>query len=95
MYSKLINNMVSSFRYAYSAEEKLSIIDYALAHTQAKAAYHHGIHKSMVCRWVKQLGKIKSANPYTKRIGSGRKPYKVVDFANGSQLHNVNTVHNS
>ncbi|KAI8927161.1 hypothetical protein BC831DRAFT_549357 [Entophlyctis helioformis] len=69
--------MVSaSTRDSYSAAEKLDIIDYALKTSQGKAAHHYGVHKSMISRWMRNLTKIRAADPATRRIGSGRRPYK-------------------
>ena len=69
--------MVSSQnRFSYSAAEKLAIIDYALESSQGAAAYHYGVHKSMISRWMRNLSKIQKADPKTRRIGSGRRPWK-------------------
>jgi transposase len=57
-------------RESYSASEKLIIIDYALSTSQTRAAFQFGIHKSMVCRWIKNYTKIKHAKPSNKRIGN-------------------------
>ena len=67
---------MSNKRISYSACDKLKIINFALLTNQTKAAVKFGIHKSMVSRWLKDLRKIKRASPQTRRIGSGRRPYK-------------------
>ncbi|XJO75172.1 hypothetical protein BDV3_005891 [Batrachochytrium dendrobatidis] len=63
-------------RYSYSAAEKLKIIRYAEKTSQGQAAFKYGVHKSMISRWVRILDKIKAAKPTTRRIGSGRRPWK-------------------
>ncbi|KAH9254383.1 hypothetical protein BSLG_001294 [Batrachochytrium salamandrivorans] len=63
-------------RYSYSAAEKLKIIRYAEKSSQGQAAFKYGVHKSMISRWVRILDKIKAAKPTTRRIGSGRRPWK-------------------
>ncbi|KAJ3318705.1 hypothetical protein HDV06_007099 [Boothiomyces sp. JEL0866] len=60
-------------RISYTAADKMRIINYALAYSQAEAARKHDVHKSMVSRWVHQYSKIKKAEPQSKRIGAGRK----------------------
>jgi transposase-like protein len=80
---------MSNKRISYSACDKLKIINFALLTNQTKAAVKFGIHKSMVSRWLKDLRKIKRASPQTRRIGSGRRPYKNLKIEYDEELNGI------
>ncbi|KAJ3301667.1 hypothetical protein HDV03_000508 [Kappamyces sp. JEL0829] len=75
--------MTKGHRFSYNAKEKLDIIAFALANTQAEASLRYGVHKSMVSRWVRDHHKIQAADKSSRRI-SYRRPATARRPARGS-----------
>src|SRR5690606_24089320 len=61
-------------RRSFTVNQKLKIIEFALANNVKEASMQFNIHHSMIYRWLQQKEKFTSVPKRTRKVGSGRKP---------------------
>lgn len=61
-------------RCSYTAQEKLTIIQYAKNNSIRAAAQKYNIDHSQISRWCQKEEELASAQGKNKRVGAGKKP---------------------